>query len=59
MPFNLTGHPAISLNCGFSPEGLPIGLQLIGRFRAEPALLRAAALFEASANLLDRWPPGL
>jgi aspartyl-tRNA(Asn)/glutamyl-tRNA(Gln) amidotransferase subunit A len=59
MPFNLTGHPAISLNCGFSPDGLPIGLQLIGRFRAESALLRAAALFEASADLLERWPPGL
>ena len=59
MPFNLTGHPAISLNCGFSPDGLPIGLQLIARFRAEPALLRAAALFESSADLLSHWPPGL
>jgi len=57
MPFNLTGHPAISVNCGFSPEGLPIGLQLVGRFRGETALLRAAALFEAAAGLLDRWPP--
>jgi aspartyl-tRNA(Asn)/glutamyl-tRNA(Gln) amidotransferase subunit A len=56
MPFNLTGHPAISVNCGFSPDGLPIGLQLIGRFRAEASLLRAAALYEASAGLLARWP---
>jgi aspartyl-tRNA(Asn)/glutamyl-tRNA(Gln) amidotransferase subunit A len=56
MPFNLTGHPAISLNCGFSPEGLPIGLQLVGRFRAEPALLRAAAVFEAAAGAMERWP---
>jgi aspartyl-tRNA(Asn)/glutamyl-tRNA(Gln) amidotransferase subunit A len=59
MPFNLTGHPAISVNCGFSPEGLPIGLQLVGRFRGETSLLRAAALFEASSDLTGRWPPGL
>jgi aspartyl-tRNA(Asn)/glutamyl-tRNA(Gln) amidotransferase subunit A len=59
MPFNLTGHPAISVNCGFSPEGLPIGLQLVGRFRGETSLLRAAALFEAASDLLERWPPGL
>jgi aspartyl-tRNA(Asn)/glutamyl-tRNA(Gln) amidotransferase subunit A len=59
MPWNLTGHPAISLNCDFSPEGLPIGLQLIGRFRAEPALLRAAALFEAATGLTERWPAEL
>jgi aspartyl-tRNA(Asn)/glutamyl-tRNA(Gln) amidotransferase subunit A len=59
MPFNLTGHPAISVNCGFSPDGLPIGLQLVGRFRGETALLRAAALFEAASGLLDRWPPEL
>jgi aspartyl-tRNA(Asn)/glutamyl-tRNA(Gln) amidotransferase subunit A len=59
MPFNLTGHPAISVNCGFSPEGLPIGLQLVGRFRDETSLLRTAALFEASSDLTGRWPPGL
>jgi len=59
MPFNLTGHPAISVNCGFSPEGLPIGLQLVGRFRGETSLLRSAALFEAASGLLQRWPPGL
>lgn len=58
MPFNLTGHPAISVNCGFSPEGLPIGLQLVGRFRGEPALLHAAVLCEAAAGLSGRWPPG-
>ncbi len=57
MPFNLTGHPAVSVNCGFSPDGLPLGLQLVGRFREEPSLLRAAALFEAAADLVGRWPP--
>ena len=56
MPFNMTGHPAISLPSGFGPDGLPIGLQLVGRFRADAELLRVSALFEASAGLLSRWP---
>jgi aspartyl-tRNA(Asn)/glutamyl-tRNA(Gln) amidotransferase subunit A len=56
MPFNMTGHPAISLPCGFGSDGLPIGLQLVGPFRADAELLRASALFEASHDLLARWP---
>ena len=56
MPFNMTGHPAISLPCGFGCDGLPIGLQLVGRFREDAELLRVSALFEASADLLGRWP---
>ncbi|MDE2574669.1 MAG: amidase [Rhodospirillales bacterium] len=56
MVFNMTGHPAISLPCGFGSDGMPIGLQVAGRFRAEPALLRLAALFEAASGLLSRWP---
>ncbi|WP_369724922.1 amidase [Bradyrhizobium sp. LLZ17] len=56
MPFNMTGHPAISLPCGFGSDGLPIGLQLVGRFRADAELLRVSALFEASTDLLSRWP---
>jgi aspartyl-tRNA(Asn)/glutamyl-tRNA(Gln) amidotransferase subunit A len=56
MPFNMTGHPAISLPCGFGSDGLPIGLQLVGRFRADAELLRASALFEASRDLLSRRP---
>src|SRR5262249_2788569 len=42
MPFNMTGHPAISLPCGFGRDGLPIGLQLVGRFRGDAELLRAS-----------------
>jgi aspartyl-tRNA(Asn)/glutamyl-tRNA(Gln) amidotransferase subunit A len=56
MPFNLTGHPALSLPSGFGQGGLPIGIQLVGRFRGEPELLRAAALLEASQGLLSRRP---
>ena len=57
MPFNMTGHPAISLPCGFADDGLPVGLQLVARFRQDAALLRAAALFEAAGDWLEHWPP--
>jgi aspartyl-tRNA(Asn)/glutamyl-tRNA(Gln) amidotransferase subunit A len=53
MPFNLTGHPAISLPCGVGKDGLPIGLQIVGRFRADADLLRIAALFEAAQGPLS------
>lgn len=56
MPFNMTGHPAVSIPCGFGADGLPIGLQLVGRFRDDAELLRICALFEAAQNSLDRWP---
>ena len=56
MPFNITGHPALSLCCGYDAEGLPIGLQFVGRFRDEASVLHAAALYEASERWLDRWP---
>ncbi len=45
-PFNLTGHPAASIPCGFSSEGLPIGLHIIGRLKDEATVLRASAAFE-------------
>jgi aspartyl-tRNA(Asn)/glutamyl-tRNA(Gln) amidotransferase subunit A len=56
MPFNITGHPAITVSCGFGSDGLPIGLQILGRFRDEASILRAAAIYEASERWLERWP---
>jgi aspartyl-tRNA(Asn)/glutamyl-tRNA(Gln) amidotransferase subunit A len=56
MPFNMTGHPAISMPCGFGRDGLPIGIQLVGQFRGDIELLRVSALFEASQDLLGGWP---
>jgi amidase len=53
----LTGLPAISIPCGFTPSGLPIGLQIVGRHRQDAAVLRAAAAFEAAAPWADRIPP--
>lgn len=48
--FNLTGLPAISIPCGFSSEGLPLGLQLIGRAWDEITILRAARAYERATN---------
>lgn len=56
MPFNMTGHPAISLHNGFDAGGLPTAIQLVGRFRSEPDLLRLAKLLETSHALLSLRP---
>ena len=45
-PFNLTGQPAASVPCGFTRDGLPIGLQFVGRRFDDATVLRAAAAFE-------------
>ncbi|AWF82486.1 amidase [Microbulbifer sp. A4B17] len=50
-PFNLSGHPAISLNCGFSKSGLPIGLQIVGRKYADEIVLCAAAALQSRQGL--------
>lgn len=46
-PFNLTGQPAATVPCGFTREGLPVGLQVTGRRLADPPVLAASAAFEA------------
>jgi aspartyl-tRNA(Asn)/glutamyl-tRNA(Gln) amidotransferase subunit A len=50
-PFNLTGLPAISLPCGFTEQGLPMGLQIVSPHWAEKRLLRAAWAFEQALGL--------
>ncbi len=52
----LTACPSISVPCGFTESGLPVGLQLIGPPRGEAQLLSAAALFEEAAGLAGRVP---
>jgi aspartyl-tRNA(Asn)/glutamyl-tRNA(Gln) amidotransferase subunit A len=56
-PFNLTGHPAISVPNGWNKEGLPIGLQLIGRWWHDRDLLRLAAILEIARPWSQRRPP--
>jgi amidase len=53
----VTGLPAISVPCGFTRSGLPVGLQIVGRRRQEATVLRAAAAFEAAAPWADKIPP--
>jgi aspartyl-tRNA(Asn)/glutamyl-tRNA(Gln) amidotransferase subunit A len=45
-PFNLTQQPAASIPCGFTSDGLPAGLQIVGRMYDEPTVLRAARAYE-------------
>ncbi len=56
-PFNLTGQPAATVPCGFSPEGLPIGLQIIGRRFQDLKVLQASYAFERLRPWAQRRPP--
>jgi aspartyl-tRNA(Asn)/glutamyl-tRNA(Gln) amidotransferase subunit A len=56
LPFNMTGNPAISIPCGWASDGMPVGLQLVGRLGEDALLLRAASLFEAARPWVHRRP---
>lgn len=55
-PFNLTGQPAISVPCGFTGQGLPIGLQLVGARHADALVLRAAHCYQQARPLTTHRP---
>jgi len=57
IPVNLAGLPGVSVRCGFSLAGLPIGLQFIGRPFDEATLLRAAHAYEQATSWQTRRPP--
>ena len=56
FPFNLTGQPAATVPAGFSKDGLPIGLQIVGRHLDDPTVMRAAKVFETAHPWHDKWP---
>jgi aspartyl-tRNA(Asn)/glutamyl-tRNA(Gln) amidotransferase subunit A len=53
---NLAGLPAVSVPCGFTAAGLPVGLQLTGRAFDEPTVLRAADAYERATDWWTRRP---
>jgi aspartyl-tRNA(Asn)/glutamyl-tRNA(Gln) amidotransferase subunit A len=56
MVFNILGLPALTVPCGFSPEGLPIGLQICGPRYSEGTLLALGAAYQRSTAWHERWP---
>jgi aspartyl-tRNA(Asn)/glutamyl-tRNA(Gln) amidotransferase subunit A len=56
FPFNITGQPAISVPCGFTAGGLPIGAQLVGARYREESVLQAAHAYQRACPLLSRRP---
>jgi amidase len=56
-PFNMSGQPAIAIPAGFSDDGLPLSVQLVGRMGAEDVLYSLAAQIEAAKPWADRRPP--
>ena len=56
-PFNMSGNPAASIPCGFSSEGLPVGVQIIGRKGDELSVLKASSAFEKISPWKSKYPP--
>jgi amidase len=56
-PFSLSGSPTISVPCGFSTEGLPLSLQIIGRHGDEGLVMQAAYAYEQATEWHKRRPP--
>ena len=53
----VSAHPVAAVPAGFTDDGLPVGLQLVGRYRGDRRLLEYAAAWEAAAGLTERHPP--
>lgn len=55
--FNLTGQPAAAVPVGFTKDGLPVGLQIVGRHLDDVTVLKASYAFEMARPWKDKWPP--
>lgn len=58
VPYNMSGQPSVSLNCGYTDDGRPIGLQLTGRRFDDVGVLRVAAAYERLREPQRPWPIG-
>ncbi len=54
---SVTGHPAISVPCGFTPEGLPVGVQIVGRYQDDWGVLQLAHAYEQATEFWKQKPP--
>jgi len=59
VPVNLAGLPAVSLPCGFDKQGLPIGLQLVGKAFSEARLIKAAQIYQSCTEHHTKKPKGI
>ena len=55
-PFNICGFPTASVPCGFTSDGMPIGIQMAGRAFEDATVLRAAHAYEQATDWHARWP---
>jgi Asp-tRNA(Asn)/Glu-tRNA(Gln) amidotransferase A subunit family amidase len=56
MPFNVTGTPALSVPTGFTDDGLPLGMQIVGRANDEAMVYRVAYAYEQVTRWSERHP---
>jgi aspartyl-tRNA(Asn)/glutamyl-tRNA(Gln) amidotransferase subunit A len=56
-PFNVTGHPALAMMAGLSHDGLPLSVQIVGRYFQDATVLRVAAAYERATEWHKRHPP--
>ena len=56
-PFDATGHPTITMPCGFTEAGMPVAFQLVSRPLEEDLLVRAGAAFQSATDWHRAHPP--
>ncbi len=56
FPINFTGQPAATVPAGWTSDGLPVGMQIVGGHLDDPLVLKASAAFEAASPWAHRWP---
>jgi len=56
MPYNMSEQPASSINCGYTKEGKPIGLQIAGRRFDDSGVMRLSKWFESARGAQKKWP---